>query len=98
LVVTLSLMAVGYRRRSAVAVGAASGLPEPLGAVLAASLVSAMPFLLPIGLGFAAGAMLFVVSHEIIPESHRSGHERFATLGLLVGFVVMMMLDTALAA
>ena len=47
--------------------------------------------------GFAAGAMLFVVSHEIIPESHRQGHENFATTGLLVGFVLMMVLDTALA-
>ena len=47
-------------------------------------------------LGFAAGAMLFVVSHEIIPESHRRGHERFATAGLIAGFVVMMFLDTSL--
>lgn len=96
LVVTLSLVAAGYRRRSAVAVGAASGLPEPIGALLAAGLVSALPFLLPVGLGFAAGAMLFVISHELIPESHRSGHEKAATIGLLIGFVVMMLLDTAL--
>lgn len=96
LVVTLSLVAAGYRRRIAVAVGAASGLPEPIGALLAAGLVSAMPFLLPVGLGFAAGAMLFVISHELIPESHRSGHEKAATIGLLIGFVVMMLLDTAL--
>ena len=45
----------------------------------------------------AAGAMLFVVSHEIIPESHRQGHENFATAGLMLGFVLMMVLDTALA-
>lgn len=96
LVVTLSLAAAGYRRGSAVAVGAASGLPEPVGALLAAGLVASMPFLLPVGLGFAAGAMLFVISHEMIPESHRSGHEMAATMGLLVGFVVMMLLDTAL--
>ena len=53
--------------------------------------------MLPWGLGFAAGAMLFVISHEIIPESHRKGHEAFATGGLMVGFVLMMLLDTALA-
>ncbi|GAB2510622.1 ZIP family metal transporter [Lysobacter humi (ex Lee et al. 2017)] len=98
LVVTLSLMAAGYRRRHAVVAGIASGLPEPVGALLGAGLVASMPFLLPTGLGFAAGAMLFVISHEIIPESHRSGHETPATLGLLIGFVVMMLLDTALAA
>jgi ZIP family zinc transporter len=53
--------------------------------------------LLPWGLAFAAGAMLFVVSHEVIPESHRQGHERHATTGLLLGFVLMMTMDTALA-
>jgi ZIP family zinc transporter len=52
---------------------------------------------LPWGLGFAAGAMIFVVSHEIIPESHRKGHEQHATMGLIGGFVLMMMLDTALS-
>ena len=52
--------------------------------------------LLPWGLALAAGAMLFVISHEIIPESHRQGHEAYATGGLMLGFVVMMLLDTAL--
>lgn len=98
LVVTFSLIAAGYRRRSAVLAGIASGLPEPVGALTGAALVSSLPFLLPMGLGVAAGAMLFVISHEIIPESHRSGHEQFATTGLVLGFVVMMLLDTALAA
>ena len=74
----------------------ASGLIEPVGAAVGASLVVALPLLLPCGLGFAAGAMLFVVSHEVIPESHRQGHENFATAGLMVGFVLMMLLDTAL--
>jgi len=98
LVVTLSLVAAGYRRRHAVLAGVLSGVPEPVGALIGAGLVTTLPFLLPLGLGFAAGAMLFVISHEIIPESHRSGHEQFATMGLVVGFVVMMLLDTALAA
>jgi len=52
--------------------------------------------LLPWGLAFAAGAMLWVISHEIIPESHRAGHEASATTGLILGFVLMMLLDTAL--
>lgn len=53
--------------------------------------------LLPWGLAGAAGAMLYVISHEIIPESHRQGHEACATVGLMLGFVLMMILDTALA-
>jgi ZIP family zinc transporter len=47
-------------------------------------------------LASAAGAMLFVISHQIIPESHRKGHASFATTGLMFGFVLMMLLDTAL--
>jgi len=97
LVVAVALIAAGYGRGLAVLVGAGSGLVEPVGAVLGAGVVAAVPLLLPAGLGFAAGAMLFVVSHEIIPESHRQGHENFATTGLMLGFVLMMLLDTALA-
>jgi ZIP family zinc transporter len=47
-------------------------------------------------LGFAAGAMLFVISDEIISESHRNGHERLATFGVMIGFAVMMLLDVLL--
>ena len=52
--------------------------------------------LLPWGLGFAAGAMLFVISHEIIPETHRNGHQNKATLGLSIGLAVMLFLDVSL--
>jgi zinc transporter, ZIP family len=97
LVVATALFAAGYRRALAVALGIASGLIEPVGAVLGAAIVGHSAALLPWGLGFAAGAMLFVISHEIIPESHRKGHEAFATAGLMCGFVLMMVLDTALA-
>lgn len=96
-VVAAALLAAGYGRLLAVAIGMASGLVEPLGAVVGASIVGHSALLLPWGLGFAAGAMLFVISHEIIPESHRKGHEVFATAGLMIGFVMMMVLDTALA-
>lgn len=95
LVVAIALMSTGYARGFSVAVGMASGLVEPLGAVAGAAIIASFPWLLPLGLGFAAGAMLFVVSHEIIPESHRQGHENFATAGLMFGFVLMMTLDTA---
>lgn len=96
LVVSLALLAAGYRRSFAVALGMLSGLIEPVGAVLGAVVVGWSAALLPWGLGFAAGAMLFVISHEIIPESHRKGHEVYATCGLMIGFVLMMLLDTAL--
>lgn len=95
-VVAAALLAAGYSRGFAVMLGAASGLMEPVGAVIGASAMG-HPGLLPWGLGFAAGAMLFVVSHEIIPESHRKGHEAFATAGLMGGFVLMMIMDTSLA-
>ncbi|WP_295958523.1 ZIP family metal transporter [Rhodoferax sp.] len=96
LVVAVALLAAGYKRRFAVLLGMASGLVEPLGAVLGAAAISQSASLLPWGLGFAAGAMLFVISHEIIPESHRKGHEAWATGGLMLGFVLMMLLDTVL--
>jgi ZIP family zinc transporter len=96
LVVALALRGVGFSRMFSIGVAAASGLIEPVGAVIGAAVVTMSSTLLPWGLAFAAGAMLFVVSHEIIPESHRKGHERFATGGLMVGFVLMMLLDTSL--
>jgi len=58
------------------------------------SIVTLARPILPLGLAFAAGAMLFVVCDELIPESHRKGHERDATFGLMAGFVIMMVLDT----
>jgi ZIP family zinc transporter len=96
MVVALALRGVGYGRLASAGLGVASGLVEPVMAVLGATLVTLTAGLLPWGLALAAGAMLFVISHEIIPESHRQGHEAFATGGLMVGFVVMMVLDTAL--
>lgn len=96
MVVALALRGVGYGRLLAVAIGIGSGLIEPVAAVLGAGLMGLSTSLLPWGLAAAAGAMLFVISHEIIPESHRKGHEAFATGGLMIGFVLMMLLDTAL--
>lgn len=96
LVVAVALVTVGYSRVTALLIGCASGLVEPIGSVLGASVVTTSALLLPWGLAFAGGAMLFVISHEIIPESHRKGHEHFATSGLMLGFVIMMILDTVL--
>ena len=96
LVVALALRSVGYGRITSAGLGVLSGLVEPIAAVFGAAVISISAGLLPWGLAAAAGAMLFVISHEIIPESHRQGHEKFATGGLMLGFVIMMLLDTAL--
>jgi ZIP family zinc transporter len=97
LVIAVALLAAGYGRTFSVILGMVSGLIEPVGALAGAAVMAWSTVLLPWGLGFAAGAMLFVISHEIIPESHRKGHEVYATGGLMLGFVLMMLLDTALA-
>lgn len=97
LVVALALLTLGYRRGQAWAFAVATGLAEPLGAAVGASVLAALPVLYPVGLTLAGGAMIFVVSHEVIPGTHRRGHETPATLGLMAGFALMMVLDTALA-
>lgn len=97
LIISLVLAGAGMSRGKAMLIGAASGLVEPLFALLCALLVQVSALLLPWGLALAAGAMLFAVTHEIIPECHRKGHETAASLGLAAGFCLMMVLDTALA-
>ena len=96
LAVAVSLRAAGLRAIPAALIAAASGLMEPLGSLLGLALASSLPVAYPLGMGLAAGAMLFVVSHEVIPETHRNGHQTPATLGLMVGFAVMLVLDTGL--
>ena len=96
LAVALALRVAGLRPLIAALLAAVSGVMEPLGALLGIGLASGFELAYPIGLGLAAGAMIFVVSHEVIPETHRNGHETPATLGLMAGFTVMMFLDTAL--
>lgn len=96
LAVALALRGGGYSAPYAVAMAVATGLMEPLGAVLGVGLSGGLAIAYPIGLGLAAGAMLFVVSHEVIPETHRNGHQTPATIGLMAGFAVMMVLDTTL--
>lgn len=97
LIISLVLVGAGMGRGNALLIGAASGLVEPLFAVLCAWLVGISAALLPWGLALAAGAMLFAVTHEIIPESYRNGYRAEASLALAVGFCVMMVMDTALA-
>lgn len=77
--------------------GQLSGIVEPLGGIIGFLAISMTQSLLPYTLGFAAGAMLFVVSEEVIPEAQAHGNSDLATFGLLVGFALMMVLDVALA-
>ena len=96
LAVALALRAAGFASGFAVLAAVASGVLEPVGALLGVGLSSGLAVAYPVGLGLAAGAMIFVVSHEVIPETHRNGHQTPATLGLMAGFALMMVLDTTL--
>jgi ZIP family zinc transporter len=96
LVTAASLIAVGYRRRFALGVTFATGLVETLGGLLGLAMTSMAAILVPLGLAFAAGAMVYVVGGEVIPESHRRGFERFGTWGFLIGFIIMTALDYSL--
>jgi ZIP family zinc transporter len=97
LVVALALRSVGYGRLVSVGLGAASGLVEPAAAVFGVALIGISASLLPAGLAAAAGAMLFVVTHDIIPESHRNANGTWASCALVLGFILMTVLDTAFA-
>ncbi|MFG6203050.1 ZIP family metal transporter [Pseudomonas retamae] len=96
LAIALALRVTGISAWRAALIAIGSGLMEPLGSVIGLGVSSGFALGYPIALGLAAGAMIFVVSHEVIPETHRNGHETPATLGLMLGFGVMMFLDTAL--
>jgi zinc transporter, ZIP family len=91
------LMATADRVRVPVLAAAATGLVEPVAAFVGYAAVASSTLLLPGALAFAAGAMLYVVVDELVPDSHAHGNEQLASLGMLVGFVVMLVLDVALA-
>lgn len=97
LAVAFPLLREGYGRSRALWYATLTGLVEPVGGFLGITLVSLSRSILPWGLAFAAGAMIFIVSDEMIPESHRKGFEREATFGLMIGFIIMMLLDNLIA-
>jgi ZIP family zinc transporter len=97
LAVSVAAVNAGLDRRSYAAfAGVRSGLVEIPLAVLGAYAVQTVSALLPYAMGFAAGAMLFVISDEIVPETHTRGNERVATLGTMLGVLVMLYLDVSL--
>ena len=93
---SLPLFADGKTKRKAFQMGQLSAIVEPVAAVIGAAAVLVVQEILPYALSFAAGAMIFVVVEELIPESQSSDHTDDATLALLFGFVLMMILDVAL--
>lgn len=93
LAVAMPLVREGYSRRRALGYAILTGLVEPPMGLLGVTAVVLMQPILPYALAFAAGAMLYVISDEIIPETHRRGYEREATFGLISGFCVMLVLD-----
>ena len=96
LAVAAPLRRAGYSRFKSFWAGQASGLVEPLAGVVGAFAVLSSQSLLPYALAFAAGAMIFVVVEELIPQAQQGGNGDIATLGVMVGFTVMMILDVAL--
>lgn len=94
--VSVPLRREGMSRRKSFFYGQLSGAVEPIAGVVGVLLVISMQAILPYALSFAAGAMLFVVIEELIPQSHLSGNTDLATLATLLGFSVMMVLDVAL--
>lgn len=96
--VSLPLRREGYSRRKSFLLGQASGMVEPVAGVLGALAVVYVEALLPYALSFAAGAMILVAVHELIPECQRNqaAQPYFATMGIVSGFAVMMLLDVML--
>ncbi len=96
LVAAVSLLAVGYRRTTAVGIAGLTGLFETLGGVVGIATFTLVRPLVPFVLALAGGAMLYVVVQEVIPEAYRRGVERPATWGFIAGFLVMLSLDQLL--
>jgi ZIP family zinc transporter len=94
--VSIPLRRDGMSRRRSFWYGQLSGIVEPVAGTLGAALVYYMQPILPYALAFAAGAMIFVVAEEVIPESQQEGNSHISTLGLMLGFALMMALDVGL--
>lgn len=95
-IVSMPLHSAGNSRRKSFMMGTLSGVVEPIGAVLTIMLASVVIPILPYLLAFAAGAMLYVVVEELIPETQEGSHSNMGTIGFAVGFMLMMVLDVVL--
>lgn len=95
-IISMPLKSEGMSKPKAFICGTLSGIVEPIGAVITILLTSAIVRVLPYLLSFAAGAMLYVVVEELIPESQNGEHSNLGTIGFAIGFAIMMILDVAL--
>ena len=95
-IISMPLKEEGYSKLKAFLYGFLSGVVEPIAALLAILLTFYVSAILPFTLAFAAGAMIYVVVEELIPEANEGTHSNLATIGLAIGFVLMMVLDIAL--
>ena len=95
-IISMPLKSEGMSKSKAFLYGTLSGIVEPIGAVITILLTSAIVRVLPYLLSFAAGAMIYVVIEELIPESQNGEHSNLGTIGFAVGFAIMMVLDVAL--
>jgi ZIP family zinc transporter len=94
--VSVPLRRSGMTRSRSFFWGQLSAVVEPIAGLIGLLAVSVAQPILPYALSFAAGAMIFIVVEEVIPEAQRSGHKDFATIGAILGFAIMMTLDVAL--
>lgn len=95
-IISMPLKSEGMSKPKAFLYGTLSGIVEPIGAIITILLTNAVVPMLPYLLAFAAGAMIYVVVEELIPESQAGEHSNIGTIGVAIGFVVMMILDVAL--
>lgn len=95
-IISMPLKSEGISKTKAFLYGTLSGIVEPIGAIITILLTNAVVPMLPYLLAFAAGAMIYVVVEELIPESQAGEHSNIGTIGVAIGFVVMMILDVAL--
>lgn len=96
-IISMPLRSEGVSKGRAFVYGALSGIVEPIGAFVTILLAEQIVSALPVFLAFAAGAMIYVVAEELIPEAQAGAHSNIGTVGVAVGFVIMMILDVALS-
>ena len=95
-IISMPLRAEGNSRRRAFGIGALSGIVEPIGGALVLLLATSVLGIMPYMLAFAAGAMLYVVVEELVPEYSQGKHSNIGTVGFALGFALMMVLDVVL--